>query len=412
MDVTISDLGLSLLPPGVRLSGVEPEAAQLPPGAGPQGAQGAGTYFIDMLEMRASVLDLLIGAQSGRLIAEAFGGEAMAQVRQASQELTAEIRARDVALARVPGLAQSVPLPFGGKLTLSVDFKSGMDPKSQRLVVTSAAGLVDLTLEDGIIGDGKAKLTVPGDPFLSQGLTFPRVKLGKVCGRLVIAKGRATLDQVRTKSPDAEASVEGYIDLRDPLPQSELHLYLRFRPSPELVKREPTFELLVNGLAAGKRPDGFLGFSILGSLAAPVSRPSREPPAGVTARSSPLSTSAPPPSPVPKGPGAPVGGGAPPPASSATYVPPSLPSPSAEPPPPPSADHLAAPGAGAANSRTCRALEPASRVVPPPPAVGGPGERDWRPGPGGPAAPRASRRTSGTSRIAGRPFFRGLCFLS
>src|SRR5262249_30704706 len=132
------------------------------------------------------------------------------------------------------------------------------------------------------------KLVVPGDVFLAAGITFPRVRLGKISGRVVIAKSRATFDQFRVKSPDAEAALEGDIELRDPFQASELHLYLRFKPSADLSEREPTFELLVNGMAAGKRTDGFLGFAILGTVATPISRPSKDPPTGVSVRSSPL----------------------------------------------------------------------------------------------------------------------------
>ncbi|MCS6914780.1 MAG: type II secretion system protein GspN [Myxococcales bacterium] len=287
MDVTIGELGLSLLPPGVRLEEVALRQRSTTPG--PDGtARKPRTYFIESLVVRTSLLDLLRGRRSLRVDLKAFGGTLHAQASLAGLKASAQIRAADIALARVPGLAQIVPLPLGGQMGLRLDLEGEVDARQQRLITTTTSGLIEITVESGVIGDGKTKLIVPGDPFLSQGLTFPRLRLGRVAGRVVVGKQRATLDQFRIQSPDGEALLEGYIELRDPFPLSELHLYLRFRPSPELSRREPTLELLVNSMSAGKRPDGFLGFAIQGTVAAPASRPSREPPTGVSVRSASL----------------------------------------------------------------------------------------------------------------------------
>lgn len=395
MDVSIGDLGLSLVPPGVTLRDITlKQRAFAGPGADP--GLGAGdkdkaskprAYFIESIALRASLLDLLVGARAGRVELSGFDGEAMARARLSGQEVQANLDIKGIALAMVPGLAQVVPLPLTGALTATAEFQSGLDGKTGRLQIAGATGLAEISLEDCTIGDGKAKLTVPGDPFLSQGLTFPKVKLGKISGKLVIAKGRATLDQVRTKSADAEASVEGYIELRDPLPLSEVHLYLRFKPMPALIGREPSFELLVNGMAAAKRADGFLGFSITGPLSHPLGRPAKEPPAGVNVRAAPLT-----------GGSEPLGMGVtqppsfkrpepPPPAPAFPTTPP----PSPEPPPPPSPSSAAVieappPVLQAPSMQNFRslpgALEPSARVVtPPPPAPSAPAAQDPPPPP-------------------------------
>jgi hypothetical protein len=153
-----------------------------------------------------------------------------------------------------------------------------------QLDYSKASGQIDFKLGQGVLGDGKAKLSVPGDPFLSQGLTFPRLALGDLGGRLTFDRGRATFSDFHGKSADAEIWLEGYVELRDPLQLSELKLYLRFAPSAALVKREPTFEILNNAMAAGRRSDGALGFAITGLLANPRSRPAKEPPEGMGSR--------------------------------------------------------------------------------------------------------------------------------
>ena len=203
-----------------------------------------------------------------------------------------------------------------------------------------ATGLIEIRVENGVLGDGKAKLAVPGDPFLSQGLTFPKLSLGNVTGRVVFDRGRATLSDVRSQSSDAEISLEGYVELRDPIQLSELRLYLRFRPSPALIKREPTMEILTNAMAVGKRSDGSLGFSLTGTVAAPRSRPSKDPPDGVSIRAGSLGAVGKDASP-PLRPGAPPSAAPPPPPPATTVspqplaAPPSFALPSAAPPAPP-----------------------------------------------------------------------------
>jgi type II secretion system protein N len=361
MDVTISDLSLSLLPPGVDLYDVALKQRALPPPpAGEDKPQRPRTYFIR--------------ARSARIDVEAFGGSLFAEGRLSDKELSGKLRASEVGLAQVPGLLQAVPLPLSGKAGLSADLSGTVEPKTGRPVLSSLSGLIELSVEDLVIGDGKAKLVVPGDMFLAQGLTFPRVRLGRVSGRVVVSKGRVTLDQLRTRSPDAEAALEGYVDLRDPVQLSELHLYLRFRPSAALAQKEPTFDLMLKGMAAAMRPDGFLGFSVSGTLATPRSLPAKEPPMGV--RTQPLGAAssghpAPPPAaryvprqmdrqvelpaPPPPAPPAPVTAPEPPPPAPA--APP--PAPAVEPASvPPGGGYRALPGS----------LESIIRVPPPPPA--------------------------------------------
>src|SRR5262249_30712668 len=149
----------------------------------------------------------------------------------------------------------------------------------EKNLLPQAAGSIEVSCEGCSVGDGKSKLTMPGDPMLSQGVTVPKIKLGKLSGSLTVDKGRATFKDFRAHSPDVDIEIDGFIDLRDPLQLSIVHLYVRFRPSDALVKREPTIELMNNMLAAtAKRPDGYLGFSLNGTLSAVMPVPSKEPP--------------------------------------------------------------------------------------------------------------------------------------
>ena len=312
MDVRIGEMDLHLLSPGVSATAVQlrprkpglgsPIAAPLAaPAAGKddKDKKGVKPWFIDRLDVRLPLSEVLAGNKVADVEADAFGGTVRGVGGIGGDGLFVNGHIDELVLGRIPNLGQLLPLPMTGTLSLSVNFKAppaklppgaspprpGAPPAFDML---HATGALEVQLKDGSLGDGKAKLVVPGDPFLSQGLTFPRLRLGSLLGRVVVDRGRATFDEVHSKSPDAELWIDGYLELRDPVPNSELHLYVRFKPSADLVKREATIEILNNAMGAGKRADGALGFAVTGTLLAPRSRPSKDPPDGVTVRAGTL----------------------------------------------------------------------------------------------------------------------------
>ena len=299
MDVTIGELGLSLLPPGAALREVTLKSrVPLSPGGAP-GEEKAARSFIDALEVRPSLWGFLFGRRGGSLELRGFRGEVQVEgglkpITQKGDGKAPEVKlfegevkldASGITLALVPGLAKAVPLPLLGTLDAKGELKGNLDQRTMAPQVQSLLGELNLTVAGCVLGNGKAQLKIPGDPFLSQGLTFPRVELGKVTGRIRVEKGRVTFEGMRAKSADAEAALDGYIELREPLQFSELHLYLRLRPSAALAGREPKIQMLESALMMGKRADGFLGLSLQGTGAAPQARPAKDPPPGVTVRS-------------------------------------------------------------------------------------------------------------------------------
>ena len=364
MDVTIGDIGLHLLPVGAGASDVtlRPRGA---PGAPADATQRPKAMFVEQLRLRAPILALLGGDRVLGVDVEALGGTLSADGGLTSDGAMLRAELDKLTLARAPILAQFVPLPVLGVLSGSADLKvplrkveketaarrAAAGPLAAPLDYSKTNGLIELRVEQGVLGDGKAKLAVPGDPFLSQGLTFPKLSLGNVTARVVFERGRATLSDVRSQSGDAEISLEGYVELRDPPPLSELHLYLRFRPSPALLKREPTMEILTNAMAAGKRSDGSLGFALTGTVSNPRSRPAKDPPDGVSIRSGSLGA---------VGPGAAPGLQAPPRAVAVPQPTPSVPPPA--PPPngmaPPSFVLPSAPTAAPPSGDSARPGEP------------------------------------------------------
>jgi type II secretion system protein N len=163
-------------------------------------------------------------------------------------------------LARLPILTDTVGLPFAGLLSSKIDLSVLQDRWSD------SAGLIEIDCEGGAIGDGKAKLKIPGNAFLAAGLTLPKVRLGRIGGQIKVEKGTASFQNVTAQSPDIEIAVEGSITLRSPLAYSLAQLYIRFKISPDLKKRDPVFELLEGNLNSARRSDGFYGIQLVGPL--------------------------------------------------------------------------------------------------------------------------------------------------
>jgi type II secretion system protein N len=116
----------------------------------------------------------------------------------------------------------------------------------------------------------------PGDPPLHGGVTIPALRLGKLGCRIVIAGGRATFKDCKTRSDDLELMLSGSISLRDPFRFSTMVGYLKFRFTDDVKRREPKWLAFEAALAKGRRGDGFFGFSIRGRLSELRVRPSRQ----------------------------------------------------------------------------------------------------------------------------------------
>jgi type II secretion system protein N len=287
MDVTIGELSVSLL------SGFGFNAENVVLRTRPLNVQEKPARFIvDDVHLRMGLFGLMTNHPSYRFKGHALEGTVSGHVDNSVELTHASLELEKVSLASLPGVPLPVSGVIGGKLDVDV-------PKN---LLANSNGTIELELDSASIGDGKAKLTVPNDPFLSAGVTVPKVRLGKLSGTIVIDKGRARFENVRSHSADADATLEGYVELRDPFPASQVHAYLKFRAAEALTKKEPTIDLLVNALAGtARRSDGYLGVQITGPVSALFYLPNREPPFGVTSRNepAPVATTTPPPAPTP-----------------------------------------------------------------------------------------------------------------
>ncbi|HEY2744150.1 MAG TPA: type II secretion system protein GspN [Polyangia bacterium] len=378
MDVQIGELTMKLFTGlGFRATDIVLRTRPLTPGEKP------ARYIIDDVRVRLGLFAMMFGRPSYSFVAHALSGTVEGNVAGNSDETKVEVELDKLVLNNVPGIQQSTGgLPVDGTVSGKLDVRV---PKN---LLANANGSVDVDIEDVVVGDGKAKLVVPSDPFLAAGLTFPRIKLGKLSGQIVIEKGRGRFESVRLHSADGDAMLDGYVELRDPIGMSQMHAYLRFRPSEALLKREPTLELMTNALSAtAKRSDGYFGIQLTGPLSALFTLPSKDPPFGVTTNSEPAAAAPPPPARIPTAvaPPTPL-----PTAQPAIAAP--LPSP--PPPPPNPAPEPAQPPSGAPSGAP--AAPPSGVIAPPPPVPTASGGTEIGPPPTGmgvaPPAMRSMRQ--------------------
>jgi type II secretion system protein N len=319
-------------------------------------ATGKPTRFtIESARLSVSPWSLLSSSKTITVSLEAFGGHIdITQTGAAGKKgpFELQVRAHDVRLGDLPGVRDAINLPLSGTAKLDLNFLS---PSGK---LAEANGEITLSCDNVVIGDGKTPLKVAGNPFLSGGLTLPKVRLDDFGGHVAIDKGLARLQEIAGKSRDGEVALEGEVTLRDPLPSSTVNAYLRFKLSDPFLKQASAVATMLQMVGAqGKRPDGFYGMRLsgrLGQLNPPVLSPTSPiigappPRSGTRAAITPAlrppvpAPPAPPPAPMV----APMIAAAPPP------PPPEPAAPPPPPPPPPPPAPPAPPAAAATSSPT------------------------------------------------------------
>jgi type II secretion system protein N len=288
-----------------------------------------------------SLLGALAGRKTYEVSVNVFGGDVDVESTRSKTESGLHVSATSIDLAELPWVKAAINLPLSGTLEMK------LDEKMPGLRAAATVGSLTWTCSACALGDGKAKLIIPGNPLLAEGLGLPKIRLGDFVGRVAIDKGVGRLQGVQSKSPDGELFVEGEIKLNDSLASSSLDLYVRFKLSDALLKSSEKLRTIMEFAAAGgKRPDGLYGFRISGPLThlgAPV-----------WTKTSPF--------------GAPASGPKPIAAKAAAALPPPPPPPAPAPAPP--APTSSAPQAAAAESS---APAPPPPPPPPPPAAKFPG---------------------------------------
>jgi len=328
----------------------------MPPTLGPDGKPEKPTqYPIDDVTLRFDTWQLVHGFSDTTFHGHAAQGEVSGRWVSVPDKAALDLDVSGVSLAAAPQLASAIGLngvPLAGEVALKGELVAPQNLFAQ------ADGSFELTIASAQLGDGKAKLVVPGNMYLAAGITVPLIKLGQIAGSAAITKGHVVLHDVRAHSPDMDLEIDGYVDLKDPLGFSQLHLYVKVKPSEALLKREAALEVMVN-VAGGpaKRSDGYFGIDIAGTANAPLVRASATPPPGLNLKPTPPGRPAPVVAPVTR----PQPGASPPPPVALPQAPVIAP-----PPPPPPAPSAPPPGDPPSTASSAPGLSPPSPGGAPP----------------------------------------------
>jgi type II secretion system protein N len=244
---------------------------------------------IDEAHARVRLLPLLIGRVRVDFWASAMGGEIRGVVPVSGSGGDVEVEVTSVELGKIEPLAQMLGMPLKGTATGKLALSS-VDGK-----LSKADGSLDLSIADIVVGDGKTKI---------QGLIeLPAARVGTLTLTAEAKEGVLKVTKLAATGADVELIGDGRITTKEPWNDSQTDLYLRFKftdayrtksDTTKTLLGDPTsplpglIEMQVPKMKRAKRPDGFFGWHMHGSLKNPKFDPSTvdvAPPAGAASAS-------------------------------------------------------------------------------------------------------------------------------
>lgn len=232
-------------------------------------ADVAGTLKVDELAVQPSLLGLIAGRQGGTFDARAGGGTAQGEVSKSEEQTTVEAEFESIDLKAI-GLGDYLGLPMTGAATGTVNLQLPAD-------AAQSQGKIDLVIRGLTVGDGKAKVSVPG---MRDGFTIERLNAGRLDIEITIEDGTATVDKFAADGKDIKMTLAGTARLATPMARSRLKLTFvaKFAEAYKTrdAKTKAIFELMGfrPEIKRATTPDGSLRFLINGTVGIPQARPS------------------------------------------------------------------------------------------------------------------------------------------
>jgi len=260
-----------------RFPGIVAEGVRLvvPPPVVPDGEKLPPPRYLEAEEVfvSASALALLTGAREASFGAQALDGDVAGWASDSAAGRRLELQLDGVNPGSIPQLASTVGLPIGGSLSghISVEIPEGN--------FTKAEGTVELSAEDLVLGDGKAKI--------QNTIALPELHMGAFVLKAQIVSGRLKIDECTAQGRDVDLALTGSIRLRPKLENSVADLELKFsfaekyRNQSDVTKAifgQPESKIpglfdTVTGSHLTKQDDGSYGARLSGTLARLTPRP-------------------------------------------------------------------------------------------------------------------------------------------
>ncbi len=177
-----------------------------------------------------------------------------------------ELRLKAVDLARA-NAKEALGLDVAGKLT------GALNVESSEPVSFGPRGLeYDASKLSGNLGLAADGLAINGGTVANYDL--PKVEVGRLDAAVKIDPGKASVSTFRTSGNDAEASLEGEINLQKLLAVSPLKLKLRFKLTDDFLKRNSFIQTGLN-FAMSRDPKGYYGATVDRTVGNPRFSPNR-----------------------------------------------------------------------------------------------------------------------------------------
>ena len=226
------------------------------------------TLHFDEISARVSAWSLLVRSPKVKLRAKVGEGELDAAVEQDgdTQHVEAELDALDVGKL---GLGSFLGVPMKGRASGKVNISLPAEtPKTTGDIELKIAGLR--------IGDGKAKLSMPG---LRNGMTLEEVDAGTLDLAMKAQNGSADIVRFGTDGKDLKIHGEGSLRLANPLRRSRPDVQLELKLSDTYKNKTDRTKALFEILAMqpdwqkATGADGALNLHVAGTLQAPRATP-------------------------------------------------------------------------------------------------------------------------------------------
>lgn len=229
--------------------------------------------------VRLSLLPLFLGRLQGTLSLKLVGGGSLsATVTRKGGKVDVEAKLDALDIKSLPILKSMLGgRNIEGVVSGSINATLGKNP-------VDWAGKLELSAENVKMNEFKVPIAQLGN----QSITVPALSMGNLKAEVELVDGAAVVKTLKFEGPsDVQASLEGYLQLREPFGTSELNAYMRFKLSEDFFKRNPKFTILQGeaSMKSALRPDGFYGFSlqgVVGQLQHMRRVPSPNPPSNLT----------------------------------------------------------------------------------------------------------------------------------
>ena len=260
-ELSIAALRPTLVPGGVVLEEVHVRRP------GNRAGEDGFEVELDELTARVGVFSLLTGSQSVDFEAETGGGTIEGTYENDEAATLIEGELDGVSLRQLGLVEAAVGLPVGGRLSGVIDLQLHEEREQTE-------GLIELTIADLKVGDGRAKLSIPN---FGDGITIPEIEAGEVELVLNAEQGVAEVTTFEGDGEDLRLRGSGEIHLFRPLTLSRLDVLLRieftdgFREQDEIASRLFTVMEMVPQLRPARTSDGALQYRLTGSVGGRVS---------------------------------------------------------------------------------------------------------------------------------------------